>query len=120
MPTGINYNNRVFTALSNSSNGQVSSATRFHYREHNGLISADYAGGAIVRGQILGRKLPDNSLEFLYQHIDENGRLCSGRCTSQPELLPDGRLRLDERWQWLHPESSAGHSVIEELLKEQQ
>ena len=31
------------------------------------------------------------------------------------ELLPDGRIRLHEKWQWTSGDLSSGESVIEEI-----
>jgi hypothetical protein len=36
-------------------------------------------------------------------------------CTSTPEILPDGRIRLHEKWQWTVDESSEGESIVEEV-----
>jgi len=30
--------------------------------------------------------------------------------------LPDGRIRLYERWQWLDAENTEGSSIIEEIV----
>ncbi len=38
-----------------------------------------------------------------------------GKCISTPEVLPDGRIKFHEKWQWLSGDMSSGHSAIEEL-----
>ena len=38
----------------------------------------------------------------------------TGICQSTPELLPNGKLRLHEAWQWTAGDRSKGSSVIEE------
>jgi hypothetical protein len=35
-----------------------------------------------------------------YQQVSKDGVIKTGRCLSTPEVLPDGRLRLHEFWQW--------------------
>ena len=50
-----------------------------------------------------------------YQYVNEKGEIMTGRCHSIPELLPDGRLRLHETWQWTSGHHSAGKSVVEEI-----
>jgi hypothetical protein len=32
-------------------------------------------------------------------------------------MLPDGRLRLHEKWKWSDLELTEGHSIIEEVKK---
>jgi hypothetical protein len=43
------------------------------------------------------------------------GEFMAGECHSTPEVLPDGRIRLHERWQWTTGDRSRGESVIEEV-----
>jgi len=109
----MNYDGRLFRPLTNSPNGQVNGDTEFHYRQQGDLLTATYHGGGIRHGQIVGRVLADHSLDFCYQHLTDSGELRSGRCQSTPELLPDGRLRLHERWQWSTGDRSSGESVIQ-------
>jgi len=40
----------------------------------------------------------------------------TGVCRSTPELLPDGRIRLHEKWQWTCGDRASGESIIEEIL----
>jgi len=42
------------------------------------------------------------------------GETASGRCSSQIDQLPDGRLRLHETWTWESREGT-GTSVVEEI-----
>ncbi len=111
----INYNNRSFKSVSNSATGEVSSETTFHYHQKDALVWAEYEGGAIVFGQIVGKVLDDDSLEFCYQHLNEFGELMTGKCTSVPEVLPNGKLRLHEKWQWTCKDFSKGISTVEEI-----
>jgi hypothetical protein len=47
--------------------------------------------------------------------LDQKVNVLTGKCRSIPEILPDGRLRLREVWQWTSGDFSRGASVIEEL-----
>ncbi len=114
----VNYNNRIFVSVENSGTGEVDSQTRFHYRHEGNSIWADYAGGKIRKGFLIGTVSPAGELDFNYCHINTAGELRSGRCHSVPEVLSDGRLRLREQWQWTDRESSVGESVVEEVSKQ--
>ena len=111
----ISYDGRVFRPVVNSPNGQVNGKTEFHYSQQADVLTAVYAKGGIRIGQIVGRVHPDGSLEFCYQHLTDAGELRSGFCRSRPEILPDGRLRLHESWQWTSGDGSQGESIVEEI-----
>lgn len=51
---------------------------------------------------------------FRYVHLDCDGVIASGRSLDTVDVLPDGRLRLHECWQWESKEGSAT-SILEEM-----
>jgi hypothetical protein len=111
----ISYDNRRFRSTANSGTGEVGSETLFHYHQNGDVVWAEYAGGDILRGSLIALVLDDDSLDMRYQHINHEGELMTGRCSSIPELLPDGRLRLHETWQWTSGDLSTGESIVEEI-----
>jgi hypothetical protein len=112
------YNNKTFRSVTNTDNGEVSSETLFHYHQQDKLVWAEYAGGSIVKGFLIAVMQDDGSLDMRYEHVNQQGELMTGRCTSAPELLPDGRLRLHEQWQWTSGDGSSGTSIVEEVFSE--
>jgi hypothetical protein len=113
----INYHQRTFRSVSNTDNGEVGAETIFHYRQQNNLVTATYEGGSIRYGSLIALVDEQGQLDMRYQHVNIQGELMTGRCHSVPELLPDGRLRLHETWQWTSGDLSSGQSVIEEVRK---
>lgn len=113
----ISYNSKIFTSISNSANGELDEKTFFHYRQSEDTIWAEYHGGSIIEGSILGKVDKVGTLDFTYQHINTKNEMKIGKCTSTPFVLPDGRIRLSEKWQWLDGDNSCGESVIEELRR---
>jgi len=111
----ISYDNRKFRSISNSDTGEVGSETVFQYHQNGDVVWGEYAGGEILRGSLIALALNDGSLDMRYQHINIRGELMTGRRNSIPEVLPDGRLRLHETWQWTSGDNSTGESVIEEI-----
>lgn len=111
----IHYDGRRFRSASNSPGGDVSGETVFHYRQQGDVVWATYAGGAVTLGTLIATVAPDGGLSMRYAHVRPDGALVTGTCTSTPEVLPDGRLRLHERWQWTGGATGAGTSVVEEL-----
>ena len=115
MADRINYDNRCFVSVSNSDNGEVGPATVFHYRHEGDMVWATYRGGAIVFGSLIARVDVGDCLDMRYQHLNSAGELMTGKCWSTPEILPDGRLRLREAWEWTSGDLSRGESVVEEI-----
>lgn len=111
----INYDKRIFKSVSNSETGEVSDETRFFYHQKDLLVWAEYKGGAIVFGQIVGKVLDDDSLEFCYQHLNLQGELMTGQGSSIPEVLPNGKILLHEKWKWTCKDFSKGISIVEEI-----
>lgn len=114
----MNYDGRIFEGRKNSSNGQVSQATRFTYHQRGERVWADYAGGQIVRGHLQGKVYSDGRLEFLYHHESVAGELMAGTCVSRPHYDDAGRLVLQERWRWFTGDQSSGDSEVVEITGE--
>lgn len=113
----INYDNRTFASVQNSESGEVSSETIFHYHQKGKLVWAEYAGGAIVFGNLIAKTDDDGNLEMRYQHLNEKNELMTGVCASAPEILSDGRIRLRENWRWTSGDFCDGESIVEEIKK---
>ncbi|MGG3466132.1 n-acetylglutamate synthase [Neobacillus pocheonensis] len=112
----INYNGRTFVSIENTANGEVSSKTSFRYKQEGNIISATYSGGEIVKGFLIGIVNGDGCLEFRYNHVNTKNEIRGGECVSTPEILADGRIRLNEKWKWLDTEEAEGSSMIEEIV----
>ena len=111
----MNYQNKKFRAVSNTSNGEVSSDTVFHYQQTGNIATAKYGGGGIVNGHLISLVDEQGNLDMRYHHVNVQGELQTGICFSKPEVLPDGRIRLHETWQWTSGDCSKGSSVVEEF-----
>lgn len=103
---------RLFTAVENSESGEVSDQTIFCYYQKGNVIWAEYSGGSVVKGFLVGTMDEKQCLHFTYQHINTAGELKAGSCNSEPQE-ENGRLRFYEKWQWTTGEE--GTSIIEEI-----
>lgn len=111
----LNLDNKIFESSSNTANGEVSSATRFHYHQQDKLVWAEYGGGSIVKGFLIATVQDDDSLDARYEHVNTSGNLMTGRCKTILEQMEDGRIRLNEKWQWTSGDQSEGESTVEEV-----
>ncbi|MFJ9056090.1 MULTISPECIES: hypothetical protein [unclassified Streptomyces] len=103
----------VLSPVADQAPGQVGTRTRFTYHERDGRIWAEYEGGDVVRGHLVGTRDAD-TLDFRYVQLKRDGTTSSGHCVSTVTDLADGRVRLDERWEW-ESQRGSGTSVVEEL-----
>lgn len=96
----------------NSENGEVSDNTIFSYFQEENIIWADYHGGEIIKGHLIGTITEDNSLEFVYHHINTSNEVMTGKCISYPEITNAGKIRLKEFWEWTCKDFSKGKSIL--------
>ena len=100
-------------AVDELSEGLITSATLFTFAESSSVVSARYAGGRIVLGYLIGRRT-SGGIEFSYVQTDATGRIDSGQSRCDLAVLPDGRLRLTEHFQWSSL-AGEGVNVLEEV-----
>ena len=111
----IDYDAKLFRSVANSDGGDVTGETTFHYHQRDDVVWATYEGGSVVFGTLLAAVDAAGNLDMRYQHLAVDGGFKAGRCHSRPETLPDGRLRLHERWRWTDGAEGEGVSVVEEV-----
>ncbi len=111
----FDLNNKIFVNKENIGTGEVSQDTIFHYYQQNDIIWATYSGGKIIKGYLIGKFLDPNIIKFTYQHINQEREIRIGECKSHVEKLPNGKIRLNEVWQWLDKDKISGKSILEEI-----
>lgn len=111
----INYNNRKFRAVQNTENGETSAETVFHYQQEGNILTAEYGGGEIIKGHLIGLVDKAGNINMRYHQVNSAGELMTGICNSKPEILDNGKIRLHEIWEWTSGDRSTGESVIEEI-----
>ena len=111
----IDFDGRRFRTVRNSDAGESSSQTVFHYRQKGSVVWGTYRGGDVAFGTLLARANASGRLEMVYQHLNKNGDFRCGRCRARTEVLPDGRYRLHESWEWTDGGEVKGRSVTEEV-----
>lgn len=113
--TKIDYNNKRFVAIKNSDNGEVTPDLIFHYLQNDNIITSDYSGDKIKKGQLIG--LVDNKgcIDMRYHQVNLRGELMTGICKSTPEIMANGKIRLFEKWSWTSGDKTNGESILEEI-----
>jgi hypothetical protein len=111
----IQYNGKKFRPVANTENGETSAETVFHYQQRDNILTASYNVGKIVNGHLIGLVADDGCIDMRYHQVNSSGELMTGICKSVPEVLPNGKIRLYETWQWTSGDGSSGTSVMEEI-----
>jgi len=111
----INYNNKKFSPIQNSENGETTSETIFKYKQDGKILTSEYSGGQIQKGHLIGLVDENGNIEMRYHQVNKKGELMTGICFSKPEILANGKIRLHETWEWTSGDQSKGKSIIEEF-----
>lgn len=111
----FSYHNKQFRPISNTENGETSEATLFLYQQEGNILTSTYAGGKIVQGHLIGIVDELGHINMRYHQVNDRGELMTGICHSTPEILPNGKIRLHERWRWTSGDCSEGASLLEEI-----
>ncbi len=107
-----NYNNKTFRTAINTENGETGSETVFHYRQEGNVLTSEYAGGRIHKGHLIGLVDENGNIDMRYHQVNEKGELMTGICRSEPSILPNGKISLQESWEWTSGDRSKGKSVL--------
>lgn len=111
----MNLNGKRFMSVSNTENGEVGSDTLFRYFEDSGVVWAEYSGGAIVRGNMIGKRVSEDKLDLRYQHLSRDGKIKTGICHSTLIKTGSGQVRILEKWKWTCDDFSEGESELAEV-----
>lgn len=85
------------------------------YHQAGDLVWAEFGGGRVRRGSLVGTCDADGVLRFTYCMVLLGGEIVSGRSISTPALLDDGRIRLTEQWERYGPLAGTGVSQLEQI-----
>lgn len=111
----IDYNDKSFRPITASGNSETTKDTVFHYHQDGNIVKSEYSGGNVRYGHLIGIVDENGNIDMRYHQVNMRGELMTGLCRSIPEILPDGRIRLHERWRWTSGDGSEGTSVLEEI-----
>lgn len=112
--TSISYEGKYFVSQENAENGEIDENTVFAYHQKNNILWADYSGGEIIKGHLVGTVEENGELDFYYLHINRQKQVRVGICHSIPQILDNGKIKLYEKWQWLNGDKTEGVSIIVE------
>jgi len=113
MSNNISLNGRTLVGVTNTDDGEVSGDTKFHFEQDGERIYAHYGGGDVVDGHLVGT-VEGNQWDIRYTQINRNHETATGHSVGVIEVLKDGRLRVEDEWEW-ESQRGSGETVLEEI-----
>jgi hypothetical protein len=111
----LDYGGRRFRAAGSRPDPAGAGVSVGHYHQEGDLVWAEFSGGAVRAGRLVGTCRPDGTIDATYCFVTTTGETVAGACRSTPDVLADGRVRLTEHWRRL--DGSSGVSQIEEIVE---
>ena len=84
-------------------------------RSYGAIQALKNASFEVNAGEVMGLVGENGVLDLRYQHVDRDGVLMTGYCETTPEVLPNGKLRLHEKWRWTCGHRAKGRSTLDEI-----
>lgn len=80
-------------------------------------IENGYVGVLKLEGRIVatGCVLENGELDFVYQHMNQDMQIKTGKCHSVPIVMENGKINLSEQWKWTSRDCSKGESLFTEV-----
>ena len=110
----INYDGRRFRKITA---GPDHEAPTTLYRQDGDVIWAELTGGGVRRGALTGLCAEDGTIDMAYTMVLASGAVISGHSVNTPEVLADGRIQLNEKWERYGANADAGTSSIVEVAE---
>lgn len=96
-----------------SGNSAVSNDTVFTFQQHGPMVTAQYAGGDVLCGFLVGQRTA-TSLLWRYIQFATDGKLDAGRDSCVIRRGASGRLQIVEHYHW-ETRDGTGTNVLEEV-----
>jgi hypothetical protein len=101
--------------IKTAENGVVNHETIFLFSQENDVVSAEYAGGKIRLGFLVGKLTPENQLTFSYCQMQTDGTLDNGVSTCELSKNENGKITLTEHFEWKSRPGEFGTNIFQEM-----
>jgi len=106
-------NNIKMNVIETAGNGVVNELTIFTFSQVDDFVSAEYSGGQILKGYLVGT-LHQNKLSFSYCQLQTNGKMDNGQSECDV-LVENKKIRLIEHFTWASRNGETGVNIFQEL-----
>ena len=101
--------------IKTAENGVVNHETIFRFSQKDEVVSAEYQGGKILKGFLVGKLSIQNQLEFSYCQMQVDGKLDNGVSICQLSQNEKGKIILTEHFEWKSRPGEFGTNVFQQL-----
>ena len=98
---------------STAATGVVSDGTRLHFMQRGHRVAAQYSGGSVARGWLVGR-CDGNTLRFRYAQRETGSAIHAGHSVCDVQRREDGCVRVIEHFIWCTRPGS-GVNIFDEV-----
>lgn len=95
--------------------GVVNHETIFHFSQQGNVVTADYAGGKVKQGFLVGTITEANQLNFSYCQLQIDGKLDNGASQCEVSRNENGKIILIEHFEWASRPGEYGTNIFQEL-----
>ena len=95
-------------------NGVVNKDTLFYFTQKGNVVQAEYAGGKIKKGFLIGQ-ITAHVLKFSYCQLQTDGVLDNGVSSCELSVGDTGKIRLVEHFEWKSRPGETGVNVFQEI-----
>ena len=113
MNVRINLDGMIMNAVETDENGVIGVDTIFKFKQRGESVSAEYAGGKIRQGYLVGIN-SGPTLVFRYCQLETDGTLNGGESKCRLEMGDNGLVRIVEKFEW-ESRPGDGKNIIQEL-----
>lgn len=106
-------NKKLRITLIEGPDTEVNEDTIFHFHQEENIIWAEYSGGKVKLGRLIG-VLNGENLTHSYIQINMKDEINSGQGNSKISLNEANKLQIIEEWEWKSQEGK-GKSVMTEI-----
>ena len=110
----INFNGIKMNVAETDPDGVVNHETIFEFSQKGTTVTAEYRGGKIERGFLVGT-MKDNTLNFSYCQMQTDGKLDNGISVCELSKDENGKVQLTEHFEWKSRPGILGKNVFREL-----
>ena len=111
----ISFDNIHMNVVKTDACGVVNHETIFHFRQRDNVVKAEYAGGKIQQGFLIGKFDEQNHLLFSYCQLQIDGKLDNGASDCEVSKDQDGKFLLTEHFEWASRPGEIGTNIFKEL-----
>jgi hypothetical protein len=101
--------------IKTAENGVVNHETIFLFSQKNDVVSAEYSGGKIRLGFLVGKFPAENKLEFSYCQMQIDGKLDNGTSLCELSKNENGKITLTEHFEWKSRPGEFGTNIFQEM-----